>query len=71
MGTKLLGKGFLNFIKVSHLINRLSIIRAAGLEVEAPDGAMLGALGPDIITWSMMLNWVKHWCHQEDSVHSW
>lgn len=52
MGTELRGKGFLNFIRDSHLINRLSITRAAGLEVEAPDGAMLTALGPDVTTCS-------------------
>ena len=45
-----------------HLMNRLSIIRASVLE--APDGAMLTALGPDIV------HLLKCWCHQESTFHS-
>ena len=56
MKTELQDKGFLKFIKDFHLMNRLSIIRASGLELEAPDGAMLTALGPDI---EHLLNTVK------------
>ena len=47
MKTELQDKGFLKLIKYYHLMNRLSIIRASGLELEAPDGTMLTALGPD------------------------
>ena len=41
-------KGFLKFTKESYFMNRLSIIGASGLELEAPDDAMLTALRPDI-----------------------
>ena len=37
-------------------MNRLSIIRASGLELEAPDGTMLTALGPDV---EHLLNTIK------------
>ena len=56
MKTELQDKGFLNFIKGFHLMNRLSIIRASGLELETRDGAMLTALGPDM---EHLLNTVK------------
>ena len=56
MTTELQDKGFLKLIKYYHLMNRLSIIRASGLELEAPDGTMLTALGPDV---EHMLNTIK------------
>ena len=40
MGTELQDERFLRLVKVVHLINH---IRASGLELEAPDGAMLMA----------------------------
>ena len=40
MKTELHDKGFLKLIKYCHLMNRLSIIRASGLELEAPDGTI-------------------------------
>ena len=50
MKTELQDKCFLKFNNDFYLMNRLSIIRASGLELEleAPDGAILTALGPDI-----------------------
>ena len=56
MKTELQDKGFLKLIKYYHLMNRLSIIRASGLELEAPDGTMLTALGPDV---EHLLNTIK------------
>ena len=43
-------------IKYYHLMNHLSIIRASSLELEAPDGTMLTALGPDV---EHLLNTIK------------
>ena len=54
--SELQNKGFLSFIKGHHLMNHLSIIRASSLELEAPYGAMLTTLGPDI---NNLLNTVK------------
>ena len=48
MGTEVLHKGFPEFLNDFHLMNCLRIVRASGLALEAPDGAMLTALGPDI-----------------------
>ena len=56
MKTELQDKNFLKFLKDYHLINCLSIIRASGLELETPDGAMLTALGPNI---KYLLNTIK------------
>ena len=70
MGTELLDKGFLNFVKDFHLMNRLSLLRVSGLEPEAPAGAML----PNI---KHLLNTVKigkdsrRRCHQECLFHLW
>ena len=41
-------KGFNEIIKDMNPVDRLSIIRASGLGIEAPDGTMLTTLGPDI-----------------------
>ena len=56
MKTELQDKGFLKLIKYYHLMNRLSINRASGLELEAPDGTTLTALGPDV---EHLLNTIK------------
>ena len=56
MKTELQDKGFLKLTKNYHLMNSLSIIRASGLELEARDGTMLTALGPDA---EHLLNTVK------------
>ena len=39
-------KDFLEFVKESQLMNRLSSIRTSGLELEAPGGAKLTAGTP-------------------------
>ena len=49
-------KGFLKSVKDSHLMSRLSTIRAPSLELEWPDDAMLTAQGPAI---KHLLNIVK------------
>ena len=54
--TGLQDKGFLRFIKHSHLMNRLRTIRASGLELEATDDAMLTALGQTWTTCSASSN---------------
>ena len=71
MKTEFQDKGFLKFIKDYHLMNRLSIIGASGLELEAPDGARLLALGLDIEHLLNTVNLGKCQCHQGYTFHSW
>ena len=54
--TGLQDNAFPRLVKDFHLKERLSVITASGLELEAPDGSMLTALGPDI---EHLLNTVK------------
>ena len=41
MGDDLQDKGFLEFVNDLHLTKSLSVFRASGVELEAPDGVML------------------------------
>ena len=54
--TELQDKDFLGFVQDFHLVNYPRIVRAPGLESEAPDASWLTAVGPDILH---LLNIVK------------